>query len=58
MRFNKYLNFMSIVQKTCSSTTNVNNTYFTNPEYPTSYEGQGRCTITVQRCNSNICQVS
>lgn len=49
---------MSIVQKTCSSTTNVNNTYFTNPEYPTTYEGQGRCTITVQRCNSNICQVS
>ncbi|CAK9801472.1 hypothetical protein ANTQUA_LOCUS2856 [Anthophora quadrimaculata] len=46
-----------VFQKTCGSTTNVNNTYFTNPEYPTTYEGQGRCTITVQRCNSNICQL-
>lgn len=46
-----------VFQKTCSSTTNVNNTYFINPEYPTTYEGQGRCTITVQRCNSNICQL-
>ena len=46
-----------VFQKTCGTTTNVNNTYFTNPEYPTTYERQGRCTITVQRCNSNICQL-
>lgn len=51
------LGICCVFQKTCSSTTNVNNTYFTNPEYPTTYEGQGRCTITVQRCNSNICQL-
>ncbi|XP_054014781.1 uncharacterized protein LOC128895856 [Hylaeus anthracinus] len=46
-----------VFQKTCGSTTNVNNTYFTNPEYPTTYDGTGRCTITVNRCNSNICQL-
>lgn len=46
-----------VFQKSCGSTTNVNNTYFTNPEYPTTYDGAGRCTITVNRCNSNICQL-
>ncbi|XP_026670406.1 uncharacterized protein LOC113464499 [Ceratina calcarata] len=46
-----------VFQKTCGATTNVNNTYFTNPEYPRTYEGQGRCTISVQRCNTNICQL-
>ncbi|XP_076247538.1 uncharacterized protein LOC143187304 [Calliopsis andreniformis] len=51
------LGICCVFQKSCDSTTNVNNTYFTNPEYPTPYEGTGRCTITVQRCNSNICQL-
>ncbi|KAG7202394.1 hypothetical protein KM043_018710 [Ampulex compressa] len=46
-----------VFQKTCGSTTNMNNTYFTNPEYPTTYQGGERCTIVIQRCNSNICQL-
>lgn len=45
------------VQKSCGSTTNMNNTYFVSPRYPITYRGGERCTITVQRCNSNICQV-
>ncbi|XP_048515564.1 uncharacterized protein LOC105693258 [Athalia rosae] len=46
-----------VIQRTCGSTTNVNNTYFINPAYPTTYAGGDRCTITVNRCNSNICQL-
>lgn len=46
------------VQKSCGSTTNMNNTYFVSPKYPITYRGGERCTITVQRCNSNICQVT
>ncbi|XP_034942135.1 uncharacterized protein [Chelonus insularis] len=42
-------------KRECGTTTNVNNTYFTNPGY--SYEGGERCMITVYRCNSNICQL-
>nr|XP_033339572.1 uncharacterized protein LOC117228032 isoform X1 [Megalopta genalis] len=51
------LGICCVFQKSCGSTTNVNNTYFTNPEYPKTYDRTGRCTITVQRCNSNICQL-
>ncbi|XP_070148956.1 uncharacterized protein [Polyergus mexicanus] len=46
-----------VFQKSCGSTTNMNNTYFVNPRYPITYQGGERCTITVQRCNSNICQL-
>ncbi|XP_063837996.1 uncharacterized protein LOC135087083 [Ostrinia nubilalis] len=46
-----------IVSRTCGSTSNVNNTYFTSPGYPAAYAGGAACTITVNRCNSNICQL-
>ncbi|EZA49837.1 hypothetical protein DMN91_005680 [Ooceraea biroi] len=46
-----------VFQKSCGSTTNINNTYFVNPRYPITYRGGERCSITVQRCNSNICQL-
>ncbi|XP_012235854.1 uncharacterized protein [Linepithema humile] len=46
-----------VFQKSCGSTTNINNTYFVSPRYPITYRGGERCTITVQRCNSNICQL-
>ncbi|XP_077265998.1 uncharacterized protein LOC143899525 isoform X1 [Temnothorax americanus] len=46
-----------VFQKSCGSTTNMNNTYFVSPRYPITYRGGERCTITVQRCNSNICQL-
>ncbi|XP_046754101.1 cubilin isoform X1 [Diprion similis] len=43
--------------RTCGSTTNMNNTYFINPDYPTTYAGGDRCTIVVRPCNSHICQL-
>ncbi|KAL0902556.1 hypothetical protein ABMA27_000396 [Loxostege sticticalis] len=46
-----------IVSRTCGSTTNVNNTYFTSPGYPAAYAGGAACTITVNRCNTNVCQL-
>ncbi|XP_043461349.1 uncharacterized protein LOC122497969 [Leptopilina heterotoma] len=46
-----------VFEKTCGSTTNINNTYFINSEYPTRYLGGEQCSISVSRCNSNICQL-
>ncbi|KAJ2954414.1 hypothetical protein O0L34_g2679 [Tuta absoluta] len=46
-----------VVQRTCGTFTNVNNTYFTSPGYPTAYPGGQACTIVVQRCNNQICQL-
>ncbi|XP_014369924.2 uncharacterized protein LOC106719946 [Papilio machaon] len=46
-----------IVSRTCGSTTNVNNTYFTSPGYPGAYAGGQTCTLIVNRCNSNVCQL-
>ncbi|XP_071556091.1 uncharacterized protein [Temnothorax nylanderi] len=51
------LGICCVFQKSCGSTTNMNNTYFVSPRYPITYRGGERCTITVQRCNSNICQL-
>lgn len=46
-----------VVSRTCGSTTNVNNTYFTSPGYPAAYAGGQACTLIVNRCNNNICQL-
>lgn len=45
------------VQLTCGNTTSSNNTYFTNPGFPSSYAGGTSCTLTIQKCNPWICQV-
>ncbi|XP_053624375.1 uncharacterized protein LOC128683128 [Plodia interpunctella] len=46
-----------VVTRSCGSTTNVNNTYFTSPGYPAAYAGGAACSIIVNRCNSGICQL-
>ncbi|XP_026315427.1 uncharacterized protein LOC113226857 [Hyposmocoma kahamanoa] len=46
-----------VVQRSCGSTTNVNNTYFTSPGYPGAYSGGQACSIIVNRCNNQICQL-
>ncbi|XP_020288575.1 uncharacterized protein LOC109857064 isoform X3 [Pseudomyrmex gracilis] len=46
-----------VFQKSCGSTTNINNTYFVSPNYPITYRGGEQCAITVQRCNSKVCQL-
>lgn len=45
------------VSRTCGATTNVNNTYFTSPGYPAAYAGGPACSMIVNRCNANVCQV-
>jgi len=46
-----------IAQRTCGESTNYNNTYFVNPGYTGTDTGTGACTLTVNRVNSNICQL-
>ncbi|CAK1588200.1 unnamed protein product [Parnassius mnemosyne] len=46
-----------IVSRSCGSATNVNNTYFTSPGYPAAFSGGQTCSIIVQRCNANVCQL-
>ncbi|KAK7065389.1 hypothetical protein SK128_015790 [Halocaridina rubra] len=46
-----------IVQKSCGTSTTYDNTYFVNPGFPSADTGTGRCTLTVNRASSNICQV-
>ncbi|KAK3876936.1 hypothetical protein Pcinc_018310 [Petrolisthes cinctipes] len=44
-------------QRTCGGSTSYNNTYFVNPGYSGTDTGTGACTISVNRVNSNICQL-
>lgn len=46
------------VQRTCGGNSKLNNTYFVNPNFPASYGGGTRCSMTIHRCNPGICQVS
>ncbi|CAK1554102.1 unnamed protein product [Leptosia nina] len=46
-----------VVSRSCGSTTNVNNTYFTSPGYPAAFAGGQACNIIVNRCNNMICQL-
>lgn len=46
------------VQKSCGTTSALNNTYFVNPGYPGTYRGGARCSITINKCNPHVCQVS
>ncbi|XP_052132542.1 uncharacterized protein LOC127752057 [Frankliniella occidentalis] len=39
-----------VVALSCGTTSNANFTYFTNPGYPATYAGGGRCTITINKC--------
>nr|XP_023015446.1 uncharacterized protein LOC111504952 [Leptinotarsa decemlineata] len=46
-----------VILRTCGETSSYNSTYFTNAAYPTPVTGSTRCTMTIQRCNPDICQV-
>ncbi|MPC20608.1 hypothetical protein E2C01_013561 [Portunus trituberculatus] len=46
-----------LLTRTCGETTSYNNTYFVNPGYTGTDTGTGTCTLTVNRVNSNICQL-
>ncbi|RVE49248.1 hypothetical protein evm_006140 [Chilo suppressalis] len=46
-----------VISRSCGSTTNVNNTYFSSPGYPAAFGGGATCSIIVNRCNNNVCQI-
>ncbi|KAK2719153.1 uncharacterized protein LOC136036987 [Artemia franciscana] len=46
-----------IATQTCGSSTNKNCTYFQNPGYPANVSGSRQCSLTVNKCSSDICQV-
>ncbi|KAK6629401.1 hypothetical protein RUM43_003218 [Polyplax serrata] len=49
---------VSVLKRTCGQSSNINCTYFSNPEYPAPYKGNGNpCTLSVWKCNKAICQV-
>ena len=43
--------------QTCGSTATLNNTYWQNPGFSSSYTGSGQCSFFVQKASSDICQI-
>merc|ERR550532_972213 len=43
--------------KTCGGSTNNNCTYFQNSGYPSTYDSVGSCQLTVNKCDSSVCQL-
>ncbi|XP_067129256.1 uncharacterized protein [Centruroides vittatus] len=41
----------------CEETSSNNGTYFTSPDYPSFYDQERTCAITIRKLNSNICQI-
>ncbi|XP_018016718.1 uncharacterized protein LOC108673405, partial [Hyalella azteca] len=46
-----------ILQKTCLQSTNINDTFFVNPNYPEADVGAGACSLTINRASNDICQM-
>ncbi|KAK5640484.1 hypothetical protein RI129_011295 [Pyrocoelia pectoralis] len=46
-----------VVQVSCGATSSNNNTYFQNPSFPNIFTGANTCSLTVQRCSEDICQI-
>ncbi|KAA0199977.1 hypothetical protein HAZT_HAZT001367, partial [Hyalella azteca] len=46
-----------IFQVTCGGVASQNCTYFVNENNPQSYNGVGSCQISVEKLNSNVCQL-
>jgi len=47
----------TVLVSTCGSTITRNNTYWRNPGFSNAYSTAGQCSVTVQKCTSNICQL-
>ncbi|KAK2724432.1 hypothetical protein QYM36_001070, partial [Artemia franciscana] len=43
--------------QTCGTTTNKNCTYFQNPGYPSASVAPLQCSLVVQKCSADICQL-
>lgn len=46
-----------LIERTCGSETTLNNTYFVNPASGTTSDDVGKCSLTVNRISSSICQI-
>ncbi|KAK9881469.1 hypothetical protein WA026_016353 [Henosepilachna vigintioctopunctata] len=49
--------YCCIIQRTCGQSSSLNNTYFSNVNASTAIGSGGSCTMTIIRCNPDICQV-
>ncbi|XP_032672195.1 uncharacterized protein LOC116844580 [Odontomachus brunneus] len=45
-----------IVTMSCGAMINDNNTYFVNPNYPSTYDGMDSCQITLVKSHPDVCQ--
>ncbi|XP_012535462.2 uncharacterized protein LOC105836164 [Monomorium pharaonis] len=45
-----------IVTVSCSGMTADNNTYFVNPNYPSTFDGMESCQVTLMKSNPDVCQ--
>ncbi|XP_053212960.1 uncharacterized protein LOC128396407 [Panonychus citri] len=52
-------NVCCVFPRTCDAVSSMNSTYFTNPAYPSPYNGSTICTLTMNRAASlyKICQL-
>ncbi|CAG9818767.1 unnamed protein product [Phaedon cochleariae] len=46
-----------IINRSCGETSSYNNTYFVSPGFPNVYSSRTICTHTIQKINSDVCQV-
>ncbi|KAI4496548.1 hypothetical protein M0804_000358 [Polistes exclamans] len=44
------------VMVSCGQTINDNNTYFVNPNYPSTFDGTESCQLTLLKSNPDVCQ--
>ena len=49
--------FVLVCITTCGKTISVNNTYWGNPGYPSTYNTAGQCSLTVKKCSPDICEL-
>ena len=43
--------------KNCGAMTNQNNSLFQNNGFPSTYDSVGSCQLTVNKCDSGVCQL-
>ena len=52
-----YMDLLLSPQYNCGSKTNYNSTYFLNNNYPSTFNTIGQCSISVEKVNTDVCQL-
>ncbi|XP_039287156.1 uncharacterized protein LOC111062984 [Nilaparvata lugens] len=52
-----YKGVCCVFKRTCGEKTNANNTYFFSPNYSAAFNGGKRCSFTIEKMNSGVCQI-